>query len=218
MHAHPFWFFSWILPLNLAFSSIILLHILVHAFDSLKIPEDHFWTWGTLTKALVICLSILQGFFLLLCNFHKNLNIQNSWPHWFSNYSLQFSTGNHFIWSDQNPNFGIFVVSVIWSILKIAVLLPPSQGQVGFTSPIISQSLNSTIISQKKLIFKRPIIPQKCWLTDFAWQCLFGCQFLKSSMQWTGTGTVGKYCSSIADWTVSSYVFPVSLYNTWPNG
>ena len=31
--------------------------------------------------------------------------------------------------------------------------------------------------------------------------CLFGCQFLKNSMQWTGTGTV----TAAADWTVSSY-------------
>ena len=35
--------------------------------------------------------------FSLLCHFHMNLNIQNSWPNWPNwTYHWQFSTGNHF--------------------------------------------------------------------------------------------------------------------------
>ena len=38
----------------------------------------------------------LCALFLLLCHFHMNLNIQNSWPYWSSTYRWKFSTGNHF--------------------------------------------------------------------------------------------------------------------------
>ena len=76
------------------FSSIILFHMFVQAFDTLKIPEHRFGTRDTLKK--VICLGISRALFLLLRLFHMNLNIQNSWPHWLSTYCWQFSTSNHF--------------------------------------------------------------------------------------------------------------------------
>ena len=55
------------------FPSIVLFYMFVQAFDALKIPEHRFETRDTLNK--VICLSILLVFFLLLCDFHMNLNI-----------------------------------------------------------------------------------------------------------------------------------------------
>ena len=92
--ANPFLEFCFLTP---TFSYIILFHMFVKAFDTLKIPEYRFWTRDTLKK--VICLSISWELFLLLCHSHMNLNIQNSWPRGLSTW--QFSTGNNFLvkWS-----------------------------------------------------------------------------------------------------------------------
>ena len=105
-----------------AFSSVILFHMLVHALDTLKIWVHRCGTRDTLTKVqitfvrvaplseylakvqitFVICCWKNRGrpgqqeLFLLLFQSPKNLNIQNSWPHWLSTYSWQFSTGNRF--------------------------------------------------------------------------------------------------------------------------
>ena len=76
-----------------AFSSIILFHMFIQAFNTLEIPEHCFGTLDTLKK--VICLSISSALFLLCCKFHMNMNIQNSWLLWLSTYCWQFSTGNH---------------------------------------------------------------------------------------------------------------------------
>ena len=46
-----------------AFSSIILFHMFVQAFDTLKIPEHRFGTRDTLKK--VVCMSISRARFLL---------------------------------------------------------------------------------------------------------------------------------------------------------
>ena len=76
--------------------STILFHKFVLVSDTLKIPVHCLGTPDTLKK--VICLSILQALFLLLCHFHMNLNIWNSWPHsahWSLTYYWQFSTSNH---------------------------------------------------------------------------------------------------------------------------
>ena len=56
------------LPLNPAFSSIVLLHMFIQAFDTLKIPEHCFgFKFGNLdTLKKVICLSILQVVLKLL--------------------------------------------------------------------------------------------------------------------------------------------------------
>ena len=72
----------------------MLLHKFVEVFDTLKIAVHCFWTRDTLKK--VIRQSLSYALFLLLCHFHMNLNIQNSWPHWSSTYRWQFSTSNHF--------------------------------------------------------------------------------------------------------------------------
>ena len=66
--SNPFLEFFLLTP---SFSSNILFHIFVHAFDTLKIPEHRFATRNTLKK--VICLSILQEPFLLLYDFHTKL-------------------------------------------------------------------------------------------------------------------------------------------------
>ena len=68
----------------------------VQAFSRFIIPEHRFRTRGTLKK--MICLSISQGLFLLFCNFHMNLNMQNSWPHWLSTYSCHFIPAITFMW------------------------------------------------------------------------------------------------------------------------
>ena len=61
--------------------------------------------------------------FILLCHFHMNLNMQNSWPNWLPTYCWQFSTGNHLHvkWSitqgdliSSNSNF--FTLCLPWSI------------------------------------------------------------------------------------------------------
>ena len=78
--------------LSTAFSSIILFHMFVQAFDTLKIQEHCFGTRDSLKK--VICMSILQALFLLLCQLHINLHIRTN--HWLSTYCRQFSTRNHF--------------------------------------------------------------------------------------------------------------------------
>ena len=63
-------------PSNPVFSSIILFYMFVQAFDALKISEHRFGTRDTLNlkNLKVICLSIQvsQVFFLLLCHFHMN--------------------------------------------------------------------------------------------------------------------------------------------------
>ena len=82
MHAHSFRILSW----NSAFSSIILFHIFVQAFDTLKITEHCFGTRDTLKK--VICLSISQALFSCYAIFTWIWNTKL--------YRWQFSIGNHF--------------------------------------------------------------------------------------------------------------------------
>ena len=100
--------FLGILLLDPAFSSNILLNKFVQVFDTLKIPVHCFGTWDT----KVICLSVSQALFLLLCHFHMNLNIHNLWLNWLPTYCWQFSTSNHpatFMWSDwQIPGWPQF--------------------------------------------------------------------------------------------------------------
>ena len=62
----------------------------VQAFDTLKILEHCSGTKDTLKKVIYLC--ILQGLFLLLCNFHMNLNIQT---HDLTDYQL---TVGSFLW------------------------------------------------------------------------------------------------------------------------
>ena len=75
-------------------------HLVPHVCPSIwHIENSRTLLWNprsqdTLKK--VICMSILQTLFLLLCHFHMDLNIQNSWPKWLSTYCWQFSTGTHF--------------------------------------------------------------------------------------------------------------------------
>ena len=59
--------FLWILLLDPAFSSSILLYKFVQVFDTLKIPVRCFGTRDTLKK--VICLILSYTLFLLLCHF-----------------------------------------------------------------------------------------------------------------------------------------------------
>ena len=83
-HAHSFESFLEFCLSTPAFSSIILFHMFVQAFDTLKIPEHRFGTRETLRK--VICLSISQALFLLLYHFHMNMNIYET--HDLTNYQL----------------------------------------------------------------------------------------------------------------------------------
>ena len=94
MYAHSSNPFLEFCPSTPSISSFILFYIFDQAFDTLKIPEHRCGAWDPLKK--VICLSILLLFFLLLCHFHLNMNIQNSWSNWVSTYHWQFSTCNHF--------------------------------------------------------------------------------------------------------------------------
>ena len=116
--------FLGILLLDPDFSSIILLHKFVQVFDTLKIPVHCFGTQDTLKK--VICPSILQALFLLLCHFHMNLNMQNSWPNWLSTYCWQFSTGNHLHvkWS-TNPRVTSILPAAIFSLCALSLHCPP---------------------------------------------------------------------------------------------
>ena len=110
--------FVGILPLNHSLF-MILFHVFVHAFGTLKIPEYRFSTRDYLKK--VTYLSILQGLFLRLCNFHMNQTTQNSWPHWLSTYHWQFSTCNHFHvkWS-TNPRVTSILPTAIISLCALA--------------------------------------------------------------------------------------------------
>ena len=98
-----------------AFSSIILIHMFVQAFDTLKTPEHRFGTRNTLNK--VIWLSVSLARFLLLCQFYMNMNLQFSWPHWLSTYCWQLSTCNHFHvkWSINPRVTSIFPTAIISS-------------------------------------------------------------------------------------------------------
>ena len=110
--------FLGILLLDPAFSSNILLNKFVQVFDTLKIPVHCFGTWDTLK--IVICPIISQALFLLLCNFHMNLNMQNSWPNQLSTYCRQFSTGNHLHvkWS-TNPRVTSILPAAIFSLCAL---------------------------------------------------------------------------------------------------
>ena len=108
--SNPFLEFCFSTP---AFSSTILLHKFMQVFDTLKIPVHCFGTLDTLKK--VIYQSVLQALSLLLCHFHMNLNMQNSWPNWLPTYCWQFSTGNHLYvkWS-TNPRVTSFLPTAIF--------------------------------------------------------------------------------------------------------
>ena len=122
--------FPGILLLNTRYSSIILFH----AFDTLKIPEHRFETkiiWK------VICLGLSQAFFLLLCQFHMNMNIQNSWPHWSSTYRWQFSSGNRF---REKVSTNLKVTSIL-PVAIIHLYGMPFKFLTSFNRPIMFLSL-----------------------------------------------------------------------------
>ena len=87
---------------------------------TLKVPVH---CSGTLKK--VNCLSPLQGNvrllqagFLLLCHFHMNLNIQNSWPHW------SFTSGKQYLqslwWEGINKSVSYILLCCSESTGKMA--------------------------------------------------------------------------------------------------
>ena len=76
-------------------------HLVPHVCPSIwHIEHSRASLWNPRYFEKVTCLSVLQGLFLLLCNFYMNLNTQNSWPHWLSTYSWQFLPAITFMWSD----------------------------------------------------------------------------------------------------------------------
>ena len=130
-------------------------HLVPHVCPSIwHIEHSRASLWNPRYFEKVTCLSVLQGLFLLLCNFYMNLNTQNSWPHWLSTYSWQFLPAITFMWSDWQIqewpqffqqqccasallsqfqwryyfsifcSFWILIALVIWSIVEIAVLCP----------------------------------------------------------------------------------------------
>ena len=108
-------------------------------FDTLKIPVHCFGTPDTLKK--VICLILLYTFLLLLCHFHMNINIQNSWPHWSSTYCWQFSKGSRFHGTDWiNPEVTpILGVAIITLCALLGRFHPPdSFAKQGKPPPLFS--------------------------------------------------------------------------------
>ena len=109
----------------------------VQAFNTLKIPELRLGTLNRRYSEKDDLPEHLREFFLLLCHFHMNLNIQNSWPSWLSTYHWQFSTGNHFhVKRLTNPRVTSIIPTASISLCALRASL------VDFISAIIFRSFH----------------------------------------------------------------------------
>ena len=80
--------------------TLFFFHHLVHKFilwPSIWLWNSRALLWNPKYSENVICLSILQAHFLLLCHLHMNLNIQTSWPHWLSAHLQHLASAIHLI-------------------------------------------------------------------------------------------------------------------------
>ena len=145
----------------------------VDAFDTLKIPENLF-----------------EGRFILLCHFHRNLKIQNSWLYWLSTF--RWLPATTFVWSDrQIPGWPQFFQQQVFSSVPSLVDFNRTIFEVSTSilcanvaTPITSYRLFSSLCRSRRMAHPRNCSPAPSPLVSIDhWQSFPKASSLSSRVQ-----------------------------------